>query len=135
MQLDILTTLQSHTRPVQGQNRVFPVYFSHTGKNLFTLAGIPLMKTDFFLLGKVHRKNPVFITAMGLQCGVESSPFTFRRPCRWHHTVSTLLYNEDGSLWGIAASQVHKIWTHFEKMSLYIEYLYLYYYIVKVAVK
>ena len=62
--------------------------------------------------------------------GVGSSPFTFRRPCRWHHTVSTLLYNEDGSLWGIAASQVHKIWTHFEKMSLYIEYLYLYCYVV-----
>ena len=58
MQLDILTTLQSHTRPVQGQNRVFPVYFSHTGKNLFTLAGIPVMKTGFSLL----------TYGMGLQC-------------------------------------------------------------------
>ena len=62
------TSLQSRTWPVQGQNRVFPMHFSHTGKNLFTLAGIPVMKTGFPLLGKVHRENPVFITGMGLQC-------------------------------------------------------------------
>ena len=40
-----MTAMQSRTGPVQGQNRDFPVYFSHTGKNLFTLAGIPVMKT------------------------------------------------------------------------------------------
>ena len=26
------------------------------------------MKTDFSLLGKTYRENPVFITGMGLQC-------------------------------------------------------------------
>ena len=82
-----------------------------------------------------NSKN-IYIGKLGILSklgGVGSSPFTFRRPCRWHHTVSTLLYNEDGSLWGIAASQVHKIWTHFEKMSLYIEYLYLYCYVVRIG--
>ena len=29
-----------------------------------------MMKTSFSLLGKVHRENPVFITGMGLQCGL-----------------------------------------------------------------
>ena len=67
-----MLSLQSRTGPVQGQDRVFPVYFSHTGKNLFTLAGIPVMKTGFSLLGKVHRENPVFITGMGLQCTLKS---------------------------------------------------------------
>ena len=42
------TSLQSHTGPMQGQNRVFPVYIS--------------------LWEKVHREIPVFITGMGLQC-------------------------------------------------------------------
>ena len=28
------------------------------------------MKTGFSLLGKVHREIPVFITGMGLQCGL-----------------------------------------------------------------
>ena len=63
-----MTAMQSRTGPVQGQNRDFPVYFFPTGKNLFSLAGIPVMKTGFSLLGKVHRENPVFITGMGLQC-------------------------------------------------------------------
>ena len=61
-------TLQSRRGPVQGQNRVFPVYFSHTGKNLFSLQGSQVMKTSFSLWEKVHRENPVFITGMGLQC-------------------------------------------------------------------
>ena len=60
--------LQSRTGPVQGQYRVFPVYFSHTGKNLFSLQGFQVIETGFSLLGKVHREFPVFITGMGLQC-------------------------------------------------------------------
>ena len=64
----LLTALQSLTGSVQGQNRDFPVYFFPTGKNLFSLAGIPVMKTGFSLVGKVHREHPVFITGMGLQC-------------------------------------------------------------------
>jgi hypothetical protein len=36
-------------RVIQGENRVFPVKFSHTGKNLFSLHGIPAMKTSFSL--------------------------------------------------------------------------------------
>ena len=66
----IRTTLQSRTGPVQGQYRVFPVYFSHTGKNLFSLQGSQLVKTGFSLLGKVHREIPVFITGAGLQCTI-----------------------------------------------------------------
>ena len=60
-------TLQSRTGPVQGQNRDFPVYFFHTGKNLFSLQGSQVIETGFSLLGKVHREFPVFITGMGLQ--------------------------------------------------------------------
>ena len=56
-----MTTLQSHTGTVQGQNRVFPVYFSHTGKNLFSLQGSQVKETGFSLLGKVHRENPVLL--------------------------------------------------------------------------
>jgi hypothetical protein len=63
-----VNTLQSPTGPVQGQNRVFPVYFSHTGKSLFSLQGSQVIKTGFSLLGKLHREIPVFITGMGLQC-------------------------------------------------------------------
>ena len=50
-------TLQSLTGPVHGQNRV-----------LFSLAGIPVMKTGFSPLEILHRENPVLITGMGLQC-------------------------------------------------------------------
>ena len=62
------TTLQSRTGPVQGQYRVFPVYFSHAGKTLFSLQGFQVMTTGFSLLGKVHREIPVFLTGVGLQC-------------------------------------------------------------------
>ena len=62
-----IPSLQSRTGPVQGQNRDFPVYFSHTGKNLFSLQGSQVIETGFSLLGKVHREFPVFITGMGLQ--------------------------------------------------------------------
>ena len=61
-------TLQSLTESLQGENRVFPVKFSHTGKNLFSLHGTPAMKTGFSLWEKLHRENLVFITGMGLQC-------------------------------------------------------------------
>ena len=64
-------TLQSRTGPVQGQNRDFPVYFSHTGKNLLSLQGSQMIETGFSLLGKVHREFPVFITGMGLQCSLQ----------------------------------------------------------------
>ena len=66
--LDILnSSLQSLTGSLQSENRVFPVKFSHTGKNLFSLQGSQVMETGFFLLGKVHRETTVFITGMGLQ--------------------------------------------------------------------
>ena len=64
----VLAALQSRTGPVQGQNRVFPVYFSHTGKNLFSLQGSQVIKTGFSLWEKLHREIPVIITRMGLQC-------------------------------------------------------------------
>ena len=68
------TPLQSRTGPVQGQNRDFPVYFSHTGKNLFSLQGSQVIETGFSLFGKVHREFPVFITGMGLQCVLIRNP-------------------------------------------------------------
>ena len=74
-----LSTLQSRTGPVQGQNGVFSVYFSHTGKNLFSLQGSQVMKTGFSLWEKVHRENPVFITGMGLQCIEQKS----KAPSKW----------------------------------------------------
>ena len=61
------SSLQSLTGLVQGQNRVFPVEYFPTEKNLFSLAGIPVMKTGFSLLEILHRENPVLITGMGLQ--------------------------------------------------------------------
>ena len=53
--------LQSRTGLVQGQNRDFPVKFSHTGKNLFSLQGFPCEKnftgkTLFSLQGRVCRE-------------------------------------------------------------------------------
>ena len=60
----IFPTLQSRTWPVQGQNRVFPVYFSHTGKILVSLQGSQVMDTGFDLWVKVHREksvNPIII--------------------------------------------------------------------------
>jgi hypothetical protein len=48
LNLQILT-LQSLTGSLQGESRVFPVKFSHTGKNLFSLHGTPAMKTGFSL--------------------------------------------------------------------------------------
>ena len=61
-------TLQSLTGPVQGQNRDFPVKFSHTWKNFFSLQGTPFLITGISLWEKLHRENPVFITGKGLQC-------------------------------------------------------------------
>ena len=61
-------SLQSLTGSLQGENRVFPVKFFHTVKNLFSLHGTPAMKIGFSLWEKLHRENPVFITGMGLQC-------------------------------------------------------------------
>ena len=51
-----LPSLQSCTGLVQGQNRVFPVKFSHTGKNLFSLQGTPVLIAG----------SPVFITGISL---------------------------------------------------------------------
>ena len=60
-----------YSRPtVQGQNRVYPVSFFPTGKNLLSLQGSQLMETGFSLLGETYRENPVFITGMGLQCSI-----------------------------------------------------------------
>ena len=57
-------TLQSRTGPVQGQKRNFPVKFSHTGKNIFSLQGTPFLITGISLWKKLHKENPVFITGM-----------------------------------------------------------------------
>ena len=65
--LTTLPTLQSLTGPEQGQNRVFPVEYFHTGKILFSLAGIPVMKTGLSLMEILYRETPVFITGIGLQ--------------------------------------------------------------------
>ena len=58
-------TLQSRTGPVQGQKRNFPVKFSHTGKNIFSLQGTPFLITGISLWKKLHKENPVFITGKG----------------------------------------------------------------------
>ena len=55
-------TLQSRTGPVQGQNRVFLVYFSHTG--------FPVDGNRFFPVGNTTQGKPYFHyrAGMGLQC-------------------------------------------------------------------
>ena len=58
----LIHSLQSRTGPVQGQNRVFPVYHFHTGRNLCSIQGYQVMKTGFSLLEILHRENPVLIT-------------------------------------------------------------------------
>ena len=57
--------MQSRTGPVQGQKRNFPVKFSHTGKNIFSLQGTPFLITGISLWKKLHKENPVFITGKG----------------------------------------------------------------------
>ena len=59
---------RASTGPKQGFPCVAVLEYFHTGKNLFSLAGIPVMKTGFSLLEILHRENPVLITGMGLQC-------------------------------------------------------------------
>ena len=68
-----------HCNPVQGQYRastgpeqVFPCEVFHTGKNLFSLQGTPVLiaGTPIFITGislwrKLHRETPVFITGNG----------------------------------------------------------------------
>ena len=60
-EVTVIHTLQSLTGSLQGENKVFPVNFSHTGKNLLSLHGTPAMKTGFSLWEKLHSENPVFI--------------------------------------------------------------------------
>ena len=57
--IDVQPKLQSRTGTVQGQNRVFPVQFFHTGKNLFSLQGNPVLiaGTLFSLQGFLCEKN------------------------------------------------------------------------------
>ena len=52
-----ITSLQSLTGLVQGQNRDFPVSYFHSGKNLLLVAGIPVVKTGFSLLEILHRET------------------------------------------------------------------------------
>ena len=51
---EFLPSLKTHPC---NENRVFPVYF-FSMKKLFPLAGIPVMKTGFSLLGKSTQGNP-----------------------------------------------------------------------------
>ena len=46
--------LQSLTGLLQGENKVFPVKFPHTGRNLFSLHGTHAMKAGFFLWSFSH---------------------------------------------------------------------------------
>ena len=57
--------ISMHCNPVQCQIRDFPVKFSHTGKNLYSLQGTPFLITGISLWEKLHRENPVFITGKG----------------------------------------------------------------------
>ena len=69
MRLDLTVyflIIQSRTGPVQGQNRDFPVYFSRTGKNLFSLQGSQLMKAGFSLCGNTTQGNPCSGPVLGL---------------------------------------------------------------------
>ena len=51
-----------------GPEQRFPcVLFPNREKPVF-ISWDPCNEKRFFLLGKVHRENPVFITGMGLQC-------------------------------------------------------------------
>ena len=54
-------------RDSAGPEQGFPVQYFHTGKNLFSVAGIPVMKTGFSLMEILHREIPVLITGVGLQ--------------------------------------------------------------------
>jgi hypothetical protein len=71
---------RASTGPVQGQNRDFPVKFSHTGKNLFSLQGILFSlqgfpceqnftgKTLFSLQGRVCSLVNVTVVVVPNQC-------------------------------------------------------------------
>ena len=58
----ILETNSDYTaipyRVSKGPEQGFPCVVFHTGKNLFSLAGIPVLKTGFSLLGKSTQGNP-----------------------------------------------------------------------------
>ena len=57
----IICPLQSLTWSLQGENRVFPVKFSHTGKNLFSLHGTPAMNENrLFPVRKTSQGKPCF---------------------------------------------------------------------------
>ena len=49
MEAELIFSMQSLTGSLQGENRVFPVNLTHTGKNLFSLHVIPAMKTGLSL--------------------------------------------------------------------------------------
>ena len=53
-----LSALQSRTGLLQGQNRDFPVKFSHTGKNLFSLQGTSFLRD--FPVRKTSQGKPCF---------------------------------------------------------------------------
>ena len=76
MFLHYYATLQSRTGPVQGQNRDFPVYFFHTGKNLFSLQGSKVMKTDFSLYGNTIQGKPCFHYRDGFAVKFSKKPNT-----------------------------------------------------------
>ena len=70
-----MTTLKSHTVPVQGRNRVFPVYFFSQGKTCFhyrgtllSLQGPCFHNRDFPGRKKYTEKTLFSLQGMGLQC-------------------------------------------------------------------
>ena len=61
-------TLQSRTGPVQGKNRVFPVYFSHTGKTCFHYR-VPRWWQQVFPCWEKYTGKPLF-SLQGWVCSV-----------------------------------------------------------------
>ena len=84
LKFSFLVALQSHTRPVQGQNRVFPVYSFSQGKTCFHYRG-----TLFSLQGPCfhYREFPVRKCTQGKPC------FNYRE---WVCSVSNVCPN-----WGL----------------------------------
>jgi hypothetical protein len=49
-----------HCNPLQGQNRVFPVQYFHTGKKPVFIAGFPVDENRFFPVGNTAQGKPCF---------------------------------------------------------------------------
>ena len=72
----IFYSLQSYTGPVQWQNRIFPEYYFHTGKNLFSIQGsqVSITGRDGFavyflivlLLNQIYTLSPYCVLVRSL---------------------------------------------------------------------